>query len=737
MPAKLILACLLSGCWAAAAAGEGQRSVELRSPLTTVVAVELPGPVRTRAVQAIEAEVVVPADAPADLGVGCFVADVEGTWYQSLHPRPLPPGRHRLRFAIDGEAPLVAEGHQGRWSAYQAILVARAGLFFWSASGSRARVQIDRLAVLREPAASEAKPAYQLLDLAPGSATPTTGTAWTLRCRPEPFPRQPFQAERFALTLEITDPAGGVVRLDGFYREPMQLLDRGDTESALPGGDGEFAVRWWPRLPGVHRLRLLAAWDGEERIATRLPDALVSGPAWNDYVRVDAADHRFFSAGGRWFWPIGVSLVMITDERAQEAGLSRPTPDRRFHAYEAYLRRFAAAGVDLVQVWMANWSFSLEWSERWPGQRGQGHYSQANAERLDRLLDLAGQLGMRVNVVLYHHGQASTRYTPEWENNPYNSANAGPLTSARQVFTDDRMRLAQERLQHYIRARWGGHPAVFAWELWSEPQGCDARGEQVVEWHQAAAARWRARDPDGRLISTYAGGFSFNWPAHELRSIPQLDHVVDSGYRPRNADRRQSVAELLWQHMTVLPDQYRRYDRPVLISEYGGNFMGSPDLIDIDHRMGAWSALVSGYAAAPLLWWHEWVDQNGRWDPYRAIRAFIAGEDLRGASLHFVQLPARAEAGRLWSAAALRPGRALGYVVDLDWARSGGKALPLQTVRVTVGEQVQPGRLQIEWWDADNCRMLERTAIDHAGGALVLAAPAFRYHLAFKLYRAE
>ncbi|MEK7411739.1 MAG: hypothetical protein AAB263_00310 [Planctomycetota bacterium] len=727
------------------------QQVTLTAPLVTVVRAQLDGSNKPPGVSSLDVDVQVPDDAPADLGIGCFCTDNQGHWYQSMHPKPLTPGVHRLRFQLDGHAPLAGEGHRGSWSAYHATLVAKAGVFLWSSTQSRAKLRISMRAH-RESTAVSAPYRINDLELAGAIAgkdalTWPTGSCWTLTCRPQPCPDRPFDPEHFSLTLRITDPNGSVVRVHGFFREPMQLIDRGDQEVSKPGDPAHVAVRWWPKIPGRHQLSLEVAWEGKIQVTTQLPDLVATGSTWDDYVRIAENDHRFFSVGGkgdasRWYWPIGISMVMVTDERMLGTVSGREvrrTPDRGFQSYAAYMKRFAAGGADLVQVWMASWSFALEWNERWPGQHGLGHYSPLNAERLDRLLDLAAQLGMRVNIVLYSHGPASTKHSPEWQDHPYNVANGGPMRSPKDVFTNPIMWKAQDNLHRYMRARWGDHPAVFAWEFWSEPQGCDIWPDPtiVVDWHSRAAKLWRELDPNGRLLSTYTGGFEFHFPVEEIRTIPQLDVVVDSAYRPRKKTDTTTVTEEMWNKMHQLPDQFTHYKRPVLISEYGGNFMGDLEKIAIDHRIGAWSALVTGYAGGPMLWWHEWVDQGNRWEPFMAIRQFIRGEDMRGTQVQFLNLAVDSPLGGLWTAVASRPGRMLGYVLDRTWARRGGEPRTHHGGHITLADQARAGAMHLEWWDADTGTRLQEITKQHDGGKLVLDMPDFRCHLAFKLWRED
>ncbi|MBA3708729.1 MAG: hypothetical protein H0W83_07925, partial [Planctomycetes bacterium] len=137
---------------------------ELRAPLTTVVAVTAPV---FEGDKEIRATVTVPADAPADLGVAAFVTDRHGRWYQRLRPGTLAPGTHELRFAMAGLEPLQAQDHHGGWNSAESAKTVRAGLLFWSASASRARLIVEGLQAKADAPPARTEPP-RLLDVTLG-----------------------------------------------------------------------------------------------------------------------------------------------------------------------------------------------------------------------------------------------------------------------------------------------------------------------------------------------------------------------------------------------------------------------------------------------------------------------------------------------------------------------------------------------------------------------------------------
>jgi hypothetical protein len=196
------------------------------------------------------------------------------------------------------------------------------------------------------------------------------------------------------------------------------------------------------------------------------------------------------------------------------------------------------------------------------------------------------------------------------------------------------------------------------------------------------------------------------------------------------------LADILAQTMVEPTRGMLKYGKPVMVTEFGASAGASPeDFRAIDHAIGAWCGLVSGHAGSPMIWWWEWVDQGERWGPYRAISAFISGEDLRDPDASSMRLPCTSSVGDLWCRAWMRQGRALGYVLHQGWGAKGGAPPRIGDGVVHLAEAAQPGTLELSWWNASDGSIIEKRLIEHPGGVLDLTAPAFDGHIAFKLTR--
>lgn len=704
--------------------------VMLQAPLTTIVSGWAPSMDSDGVLRAV---VVVPADAPADLGVGAWIGDRHGRWFQRALPGNLAPGRHVLAIAMDGQAPLRAEplDVRARWNAAEAAAARCGGLFFWSQHASRAILQVTLLP--SAPGTSASHPALRLLDLHL-PPPPRTGERWEVRVTPSPYPENPCDPADFRLDLVVHDPSGQELRIPAFHDQPMRSHDRGDRELALPAGEPAFAARWRASRPGWHHLSLEARWRSGASLIMALPDQLASGEPGDDIVRVDRGDPRFLSANGHLVWPHGPNLRSVWDVRGQKLLGTRLTVDRGTLAYDAYLTRAAAGGADVCEIWMSSWNLALEWNANWDGFHGLGRWNLGNAWKLDRILDRAEALGMRINLVINNHGQASEKSDAEWGSSPWNRANGGPLSVAAELFTDRRAAAGQAALRRYLVGRYGDSPALLAWKLWSEINLTSGEREAVRRWHADASSHWHDLDPWRHPVTSHWSG-DYRTVDAGIAALPGLDLLCIDAYHASPDENGLDLARLFANGLTANTSRsLARFGKPVLITEYGGDWKACPPAqLEAEFRSGAWLALVHGYCGGPLLWWFEWIDQGNRWHQYGALRRFLAGEDLRGSAAR--SLPLATGNPSLWAACWSRPGRRLGYLLDRNWGARGGPSPSWQGVIVDQGDQVPAGRVNVEWWDADLGRLVDQRTWTHPGGPLRIEAPPFTCHLAFKLWR--
>lgn len=753
----ILLGCVL--CLEAAT-----QDVPLRSPLTTLV--RLAGEVPTTAF-VLHAVVHVPNDAPTDIGVGGFVADRHGRWFQRALPGTLRPGANTIAVRIAPGEPLVGQPQHALWDAAAASQAAQAGLFLWSSATSTALIRIDDLRAEAVEVVVPAEPAsptstvrlagLHLPGYAEGAIRLVCGARWELTVTPDPFPANPFDPSRFSLDAVFTHADGRSMRVPGFACEPMTLSDRGDRESATASGPMRFNLRWRPPFSGQWSGRLEARWDAGEPVVLDLPPLEVTGEDHDGIVRVDAQDARFFSVDGRWFWPIGMNLHSTFDVRSRDRLSTVLTPPRGTLAYADRFRRLAAAGGNATEIWMASWNLALEWNAAWPGYAGMGRYSQENAARMDAVLDAALTNGIRINLVINNHGQASPDNDREWKDHPWNRENGGPLVDPYQLFVDERSLLAQANLRRYLVARFADHPAVLGWKLWSEINltalgGSGRRSARpadgmpvvtaaqrlatLVSWHEGAAAHLHATDPYRHPVTTHWSG-DYRRPNPEVCALPGIDYIcIDAYHNGRAFYSGSTLVDLLWNGMQDPIRGLAKHKKPLLVTEFGGSSGGSSnDLLAAELASAPWAAMVSGNAGMPFMWWFEWIDQGERWQPFGAIAHFLAGEDLRGADARAVVLAASGDGGPWWARAWVRPGRMLGYVADHRWTGEGRTTGSTTGVSVRIGSQVAPGPCRVEWWDANNGALRGVQELQHPGGPLDIHAPEFVHHCAFKLIR--
>ena len=107
-----------------------------------------------------------------------------------------------------------------------------------------------------------------------------------------------------------------------------------------------------------------------------------------------------------------------------------------------------------------------------------------------------------MQLVLQHHGQFTNSVNSEWSDNPYNSSNGGPLSSASQFFNSATAKAQTKKQYRYIVARWGYSPNIYAWELFNEVNYTEGVAPEIDAWHDEMSLYLKSLDIHNHLVTT-------------------------------------------------------------------------------------------------------------------------------------------------------------------------------------------------------------------------------------------
>jgi hypothetical protein len=417
----------------------------------------------------------------------------------------------------------------------------------------------------------------------------------------------PFDPRQIDVSAEVTAPGGQRLSVPGFYYVPLTLEVRLAAERLLVAGRPDFRVRYTPTTPGLYRVVLKAT--DRSGTAESAPLGFTAGPGKHPgFVRVAKGSPRYFACDdGRPFFAVGENVCWSWN--------NRPLSN-----YGDWFKGLGAAGGNWARLFLSNGEKGQEWLPAptpKPGTGaylGLGRYALDNAWRLDQIVRLARENGLRVMFCLGTAGEFySGGYFNEgcWVSNPYNAANGGPCAKPEDFWTDpEARRLYQQRLR-YLIARWGFSPDLFAWEFWNEvPPTPDQEA-----WLAEMAAYVKRHDPNRHLVSTTYGN-----PA--VWSCPDVDFTMRHlyGTAGNTADFTPLIVSQTRESLT--------FGKPFLMAEFGIDWQTSdrrwdPKGTGLSLHNGAWAALMAGAAGTTMLWyWDDYVHPNDLYHVLTPVRRF-------------------------------------------------------------------------------------------------------------------
>lgn len=417
----------------------------------------------------------------------------------------------------------------------------------------------------------------------------------------EPSVDNPFDSAEVDLLAEFRAPDRSLHRIPGFYyRKYSRSLSEGREELTADEA-GKWLVRFSPTQQGQWRWRWrLNTADGETLSDWQAFTCVEPEAGDHGFIRVSPEDSRYLRYDdGTGYFAIGENLCWYDG--------------RGTYAYDDWLEKLAARGVTYIRLWMPSWAFAIEWpSKDGEGQvisSGLGDYSGRldRAWQLDYVIRRAGELGIAVMLCIQNHGPFSLISYSEWEDNPYNSLNGGPVADPADFFTNEQSREYFKRRLRYIVARWAHSPAVLAWELWNEVDLTEQRDPEILAaWHDEMASYIREIDPLDHPITTSTSGLiSFLLGIDD--AIFNLEAIDLAQFHLYGTD---SIEVDLSEKIPQEVERMSAYGKPVLAAEAGVDFRGPAETLSRDPNSYGihdilFSAILSGAFGSGMSWWWD------------------------------------------------------------------------------------------------------------------------------------
>jgi hypothetical protein len=357
-----------------------------------------------------------------------------------------------------------------------------------------------------------------------------------------------------------------------------------------------------------------------------------------------------------------------------------------------------------------------------------------------------------IELALQSHGPFTFAYDIQWQDNPYNRSEGGPLAHPGQVLRDPVARRWLANRLRYGAARWGGSPALFGWTLWIEINQVERDAAVLADWHREAAAVLAASDVGRHPVSAE---FTTSAGIREVWQLPGIDYVQAPAYNFRHG-----ITPAIDNVVRDLPG----YAKPVLVEEYAGHCEGGdPRWIAHEIHDGLWLGWTRPLAGTPMAWWWNFIFANRLERFHARFAAFIRDQDLRGLAWRYprgtvagvpgLRFAARATADRadIWLHGAASD---VGYS---GWPQAGGGAwrrrvggfdplaedpgrlfsVPEGTAFDLAPLGLGDGSYQVEVWDTWSDRAAIALRAEVRGGKGVLALPALSRDAAIRIRRIE
>ncbi len=321
----------------------------------------------------------------------------------------------------------------------------------------------------------------------------------------------PFDPDIVDIKITVNPPTGSPITVYAFWFQDYDITG-GDTgwENYTPKNTPQWRARYAPTVSGEHSF-FITLKDSSGTVNSATYQFNVNPSRSKGFLSRHNSNYKYLQfSNGDLYLPIGHNVAF-------REGAPTSSKDGTV-LWEEYYSRMEINGENWSRLWMTDLDRNtLEWdSSLFYDYKGLGKYSLVAAYRIDKNLEIAGQHGIYVQLVLHDHGQFSTHVNARWSSNPYNSSKGGLVSNPNYYFSDDSCKIYTKKRLRYIAARYSAYSSLLAYELFNEIQFTgngfedsfrtaynDAALQNSVEtWHKEMALHLKNHDPYKHLITT-------------------------------------------------------------------------------------------------------------------------------------------------------------------------------------------------------------------------------------------
>jgi hypothetical protein len=350
-----------------------------------------------------------------------------------------------------------------------------------------------------------------------------------------------------------------------------------------------------------------------------------------NYIRVSPRDHRYLEyADGTAYVPIGLNMI----------GVGNATTEEGLAQMDKWMSELAANGGNFMRLWLSNNFWDVEHSK-------SGEYDSLKAsERLDRVIQRATQLGLKVKVTVEHF--RNFRDTGWDAKALHDVSNGGTAASVPDFFRGARSRELFVKKLDWYAARYGLNPDIIIWELWNEVNAVSNAGyaledaSEQYDWTVVMLGELKKRFPD-RLVTQSLGSFDDARVRQTYQAfctiskndLAQVHRYLDLGAQLPICHAAVDVLAV----DAVKELRAFQVDKPLLLAESGAvepkhsgpSKLYAADQAGIILHDVLFAPFFAGAAGAGQIWhWGEYVDKNNLWFHFARFSEAIKDIDVPG-----------------------------------------------------------------------------------------------------------